>query len=671
MGVDVGGTFTDIAVLDAAGLRIAKVPTTPADPSEGFLAAVDRLSVGVHAAFVHGTTTATNALLERRGARTAFLASEGFRDLLEIGRQTRNELYSLQPTRPRPLVDREMAFEVPERVGSAGEVLTPLREADLEDVLIRIRDAGAESLAVCFLFSFLRPEHELLAGRLAERLGLPVSLSHQVVPEYREYERASTTVANAYVAPVMGRYLGRLQDRLDERRAAGLHVMQSNGGAISAAVARREPVRTVLSGPAAGVVAARETGALAGFSRLLAFDMGGTSTDVCLIDGEARLSPEGGVIDGLPIRTPMLAIHTVGAGGGSLAQMSPGGFRVGPQSAGAEPGPACYGVGSQPTVTDANLLLGRLGPEPLLAGAMPLDRERAAAALERLARGMGLSVERAALGTVQVVNAGMARALRRVSVEQGYDARQYVLLAYGGSGPLHACELAELLGMETVLVPRYPGAFSALGLLLSDLRKEFARTVMLTLARATPPLESRNPVLAALLAAFESLHGEALKELEPEGLETAAWQISGHVDMRYQGQSYELTLPCPAAPTAEGLFEEFDRAHRLRYGTSLPEAPCEIVNIRLRAWGKLPRPEPERAARQEIGAPHADRVTRVVGEAGPEAMTLYRREALRWGHTLDGPALAIQEDATTWIPAGWRARVDEWYNMVVSRVFSP
>lgn len=658
IGVDIGGTFTDFVVAREGGIVIHKVPSTPADPSEAFLRGLEELGIGGGAAYVHGSTVATNAVLERRGARAALLTTEGFRDVLELGRQTRLDLYSLHPTKHRPLIPRERCFEVPERVDRHGEVLTPLDEGALEDALEQVVASGAESLAVVFLFSFARPEHERRAGERARARGLSVSLSAEILPEYREYERASTTAANAYVAPLMDRYLGRLDARLEARGRQTLRIMQSNGGVISVDVARREAVRTILSGPAGGVMGAWRVGSLAGYERLITFDMGGTSTDVSLVDGAPHVSPEGGMISHLPIRVPMLDIHTVGAGGGSLARADAGGvLRVGPESAGADPGPAAYGRGSLPTVTDANLVLGRLYPEAFLGGRLALDVERSRDALGSLAGGLGLSLEAAAEGVVRVANVQMVRALRRVSVERGHDPRRFCLVAFGGGGPLHACDLAEEAGIPTVLVPYYPGTLSALGMLLSDVRKEYSLTVM-------RPVEER---LGGLEEAFLGLEAGARADLQAEDIPESRQSLTRWLDLRYMGQSYELSMPAASLQGAE-VAARFHAAHRQRYGYASEGSPCEIVNIRLRASGQVVPPQ----------LPHAENGASGDSSSVPEPLgrqplytagawidcPVYERAALCSGQPLSGPALVIQADTTTWIPPGWVGRVDGWYNII-------
>lgn len=658
VGVDIGGTFTDFVEVRNGVVRIHKVPTTPADPSDAFSRGLDDLSVPAGARYVHGSTVATNAVLERRGARAALLTTEGFRDVLELGRQTRLDLYSLSPTKHIPLIPRDRCFEVPERVDRQGEVLVALEDAELEAVLDRIQASGAESLAIVFLFSFVRPEHERRAGERAAARGLRVSLSSEILPEYREYERASTTAANAYVAPLMDRYLSRLDTRLQSRGRASLQIMQSNGGVISVDAARREAVRTVLSGPAGGVVGAWKTGALAGFPRLLTFDMGGTSTDVSLVDGVPTISAEGGTISHLPIRVPMLDIHTVGAGGGSLARLDEiCGLRVGPESAGADPGPAAYGRGTEPTVTDANLLLGRLSPASFLGGRMRLAPERSRAALETVALRMGIAAEQLAEGVLEVANAQMVRALRRVSVERGYDPREFCLLAFGGGGPLHACELAEALEIPTVLIPRYPGILSALGMLLTDVRKEYSRTVM-------RPVEG---TLADLAPLFDEMEARARRELLAEGVEPAAISLERWLDVRYRGQSYELPVPC-AALEPSAVADSLREAHARRYSYAPESAPSEIVNLRLRAVGEVPQPELPSAEPEERAAPVPMGHQPVYSRGGWADCPVVDREALLTGHTVRGPALLVQQDTTTWLADGWLARVDPWYNLVVTRI---
>jgi len=484
VGVDTGGTFTDLVLWDGAGgVTVFKLPSTPGNPALAVLEGLRIVAGEVAARVVHGSTVATNALLERKGARTAFIANRGFTDLIAIGRQNRARLYDLNYQPPPELAPAELRFGAPGRIDSGGREIEALSGQQAELLAETVAASGAESAAICLLFSFLNPAHEQRLAEALRRRGIEVSPSHEILAELREYERAATTLINAYVAPVMRRYLGDIEDGLGPGRS--LRIMQSSGGAISAATARREPVRTILSGPAGGAVGALAIGRAAGYERLIAFDMGGTSTDVCLLDAVLPLAVES-TVAGLPVKTPMIGIHTVGAGGGSIARFDAGGaLAVGPHSAGAEPGPACYGRGEDVTVTDANVFLGRIVPERFLGGSMPLYPERAGAKLAALARSAHLTPLALAEGVVAVTNAGMERAIRRISVEKGFSPADFALFSFGGAGGLHAAQLAGSLGMKTVIVPRFPGILSALGMLLADLVKDYSRTVMLAGAAAT------------------------------------------------------------------------------------------------------------------------------------------------------------------------------------------
>lgn len=662
VGVDTGGTFTDLVLFTPQGIRVHKVPSTPDDPSRAILRGLEELGAPPAARVVHGTTVATNAVLQRRGARTAFLTTEGFRDILHLQRQTRTRLYDLYPTRPEPLVPRELCYEVRERVDRTGAVLEPLDEEGLRGLLAALSSAGVESLAITFLFGFANPAHELRAGELAREAGFSVSLGSEVLPEFREYERASTTAANAYVGPLLDRYLDRLDRSLGARAAASgtapgpLQIMQSSGGILSAAAARREAVRTILSGPAGGVVGAWAVGRQAGFRELLSFDMGGTSTDVCLVRGEPEPETEG-EIDGLPLRVPMLGIHTVGAGGGSLARVEAGrSLRVGPESAGADPGPAAYGKGDRATVTDANLLLGRLLPDRFLGGAMPLYPDRARAAVGKVAAALGLSVDEAAEGIAAVADAQMTRALRKVSVERGVDPRQLCLVAFGGGGPLHACALAEELRIPVVLVPRYPGLLSALGMLLTDPRKEYSRTVM------TP----MNGPAELLEAAFQALEARARREMEEEGIPPDRIEMFRIVDARFVGQSHELRVPAPSLESG-ALLQALRRAHRERFGYASDTAAGEVVTVRVQAIGRLALADLPRATVPGRVVPEPVEKRPVRWQGSWREATVYEREDLVPGAEAEGPALVLQPDTTTWLPPGWRLSVDGGYNLVVRR----
>jgi N-methylhydantoinase A len=670
IGVDVGGTFTDLV---AAGtgpgggwMRTLKVPSTPDDPARGVLEGMRRLGEVIPGGedgdpdVVHGSTVATNAVLERDGARTAFVATAGFRDLLSIARQDRPRLYDLFAHRPEPLVPRELCFGVEERVDEEGRAVSRPDPGAVDRLAERLREREVESVAVCFLFSFLRPEHE---RRVAERLraaGLRVSLSSEVLPEFREYERASTTVADAYVSPVLDRYLARLQEDLPARR---LRVMQSAGGTVGAGPARRRGVHSILSGPAGGVVGALHVARRAGHRRAITLDMGGTSTDVSLAEGEPRITTEAEV-GGVPVGVPVVDLHTVGSGGGSVARVDRGGaLRVGPESAGADPGPACYGRGGErPTVTDAHLVLGRLLPDRFLGGRMELDVEAAEAALERLGREAdvpdpgGLGAARAAArGVVRVADARMERALRVISVERGHDPSDFVLVSFGGAGGLHACALARALGIGTVLLPPGASTLSAFGMLAGDVRKDRSRTVMLEADDGAPALEER----------FRPLVRGVEEELREEGFGEDRISVERAVEMRYRGQSYEIRVP-----HGPDLLPRFHRRHREVYGHAEPGAPVEVVTLRVRGTGEVePPPLPERApgGADPAGALLGRRPA-VVGLSGsPEIreVPVYAGEELRPGHRLPGPAVVAREDTTLWLGPGDRARVDRFLNLEV------
>jgi N-methylhydantoinase A len=654
LGVDIGGTFTDFVLFSDAQIRLYKCPTTPADPSRALLEGAAHLELSPNADVVHGSTIATNALLERRGARTALITTRGFADVIEIGRQNRPDLYALLPRKPEPLVSAELRFEVDERIGADGMVLVPLDAASLPDLADRLVAAGVESVAVCLLFSFLDPAHERQIGQ-ALRGQVAISLSSEILPEYREYERTSTTVINAYVSPLMERYLARLEEGLGKRR---LRIMQSNGGVINTQTARREAARTVLSGPAGGAVGAFSVVQQAGLDQIISFDMGGTSTDVALFPGEIVRTHEA-IIGGLPLRLPVVDIHTVGAGGGSIARIDAGGaLRVGPESAGADPGPACYGKGDLPTTSDANLLLGRLHADYFLGGQMRLYPERAREALSRLARDMGAdSAEYAAWGVIQVANATMERAIRAISVERGYDPRDFTLVPFGGAGPLHACALAESLRIARILVPRAPGVLSALGMILADLVKDYSQHVM-------AGLDVLNA--DALDTIFASLARQALAEMANEGIAPGNIVLERALDMRYVGQSHELSV---SAPPGGGWDTAFHAAHALRYGHRHDEELVEVVNARLKAVGRGPKPvfEPLPPA-----GPDASQACNGEGmvwfsPGGPSQTALYQRDLLSAGNRVAGPAVVFQMDATTLIPPGWWATVDLWGNLLLTR----
>lgn len=646
-GVDIGGTFTDLVISEDGALRIHKLLSTPDDPARAMLAGLGDAGAARAARVAHGSTVATNAILERRGARTAFITSAGFRDLLFIGRQDRPALYALQPTAPPPLIPRDWCFEVPERLDHTGAVLTPLDMGALDAVLDQIAAAEVEAVAVCFLYSFRNPDHERrVRDRIRERGLLDaehISLSCEVLPEFREYERASTTALDAYVRPVMGRYLSRLEAALPAQTR--LLVMKSDGGVMSAAAARAGAVQTALSGPAAGVIGAHHLAALAGFDQVITLDMGGTSTDVALIPGEPARRTDA-TIDGLPLRLRMLDIETIGAGGGSIARLDAGGaLRVGPQSVGADPGPIVYGRGGTAvTVSDANAVLGRLDPDHFLGGSMPLDLDAARAALADLGAAMGLSAEAAAQGVIDIANSSIDRALRRVSVARGHDPRDFALMAFGGAGPLHACAVAEGLEMTRVLIPRYPGVLCALGLLAADVMRDYSHTILVRVDAAT--YDTLRSQMSRLLRA-------ARRDLAAEGIPAAAMRFNPQIDLRYAGQSYELTIPFGPA-----LIEQFHAAHERAYGHALYERPVEAVTLRLSAVGTVEKP---------IIAAEPVHEAEAVPLAVRTDLRLFDRESLPPGAWFEGPALVTQLDSTTYVAPGWSARVDAYRNLVLER----
>ena len=652
IGIDTGGTFTDCVYRSGGKLQVLKLRSTPDDPGRAILEAVDTIARQTRADELeirHGTTVATNALLERKGARVAFVTTAGFEDTLAIGRQARPSLYDWNMQRPEPLAPAERRFGVPERIGPDGSVVRVLDENALEDVVDKIGRSGAESIAVSLLFSFANPQHERAVGAALGSLRLPVSLSHQVLPEFREYERAATVTLNAYLAPRMSSYIGSLERSLG-CRGVRLSIMQSSGGILSAQSAAREPVRTILSGPAGGVAGALSVARHAGIERLLSFDMGGTSTDVALLDAtrEPPVTIEGQV-SGLPVRVPMLDIHTAGAGGGSLAWMDmAGALQVGPQSAGADPGPACYGRGEGATVTDANLVLGRLHPDHFLGGAMRLDQQRARKALDRVCpAGTFASTEALAEGIVRVANARMESALRQVSVERGHNPRSFALLAFGGAGPMHACALASSLGIRQVLVPRAPGALSALGILDADLRREFSRTVMLA------------PGAPQIRKVFEELEAEARRSFRSEGVSPS---LTRAADLRYEGQGFELRVDWSA-----DVIARFHALHERSYGYADPGRPIEVVTLRVQAVARTPRPRQVRArVRRGNGSQARIGGHRIFAEGRWRHGALYDRVRLEPGDRIAGPAVIVELSATTYLPAGWFAAVDEFNNLVLS-----
>ncbi len=674
IGIDVGGTFTDLFLLyEATGAaRTAKVLNRHADRSEtvaGAIAALVEeagLSPEAVSRISHGTTITTNAVIERRGARTALLTNHGFRDILEIGRFARPAplIYRIDAVRPPPLVPRRLRLGVPGRIDRTGAEIVPLDAAGLEAAIDVIEGAGVEAVAVAFLFSFLNPAHEIAAGRrIAERLpGVEVILSHEAMPEFREFPRTSTAVFSAYVAPVLRRYLTGLTRRLEEAATcAPLYVFQSNGGAARPEIVLRNPAQTLLSGPAGAVVGAARICGEAGFSDLVTMDIGGTSLDVCVVKGGRAETTTAREIDFFPVALPMLDIHTVGAGGGSVVKVDEvGRVKVGPESQGADPGPAAYGRGgTEATLTDVNLVLGFIDPEGFAGGTVALDLERARRAVEaNVAKPLGLPPEAAAAGVFRVAASQMAEAVRLVTVERGLDPRDFALVAFGGGGPLHAAAVARKLGMAEVVVPRDPGVFSAHGIARSDVRHAYARPLLRQLMDCGA---------GEIAAAAEALAAAAHADLAAEDVAADARTLAFALDMRYRGQSTEIPVPLPAGASPAEAERLFHAAHERLYGYAVPGEPVEVVTARLEATGHVAMPPLPPLSGE--GARAAARRRVFLPETGEAAdIPVLDRAALRPGDAVDGPALLAEASSTTVIPPGAHARVEPAGNLVI-RVF--
>ena len=656
IAVDSGGTFTDCIWLEDSSVRILKVFTTPADPSQAIAGAVSRIAPpGAPTTILHGTTVGTNTLLQRKGARVAFVTTAGFEDSIEIGRQHRPRLYDFFFEKDPPLAPSELRFGVEERTSAEGEIISRPQEAMLKELAVRVAAQKPEAIAVSLLFSFANPENEQAVARTLEKLGIPLSLSHKILPEFREYERASTVLVNAYLQPIMQRYLERLRESTERRNQARIFVMQSSGGITALETAAEQPVRTVLSGPAGGVVGASAVARRSGFENIISFDMGGTSTDVALVEGAATSTNEAEVA-GLPVRVPILDIHTVGAGGGSLARFDAGGaLRVGPESAGADPGPICYGRGDLPTVTDANLLLGRLPADQFLGGDFKLDLARTQKIVQQWLKknSSRMSVEDFAAGVVRVVNANMEKAIRVVSIERGYDPRNFALVAFGGAGAMHACELAEALRIPKVIVPACPGALSALGILISDVVKDHSRTVLLRVQQL--PRKELDRL-------YSELQSDLTAELKKERWQGRAAFVRS-CDLRYRGQGYELNLPF-----ASDLIKRFHAEHKRRYGYSSPGREVEIVTVRLRGRVASPEKLSKLKLSSSSGASGLSPKAALVWFAGKRHKAAIRpRETLKQGKTVRGPAIITEYSATTVVPPGWRLVNDHAASLILTR----
>jgi len=701
LGIDVGGTFTDVVLIDDRSGRIhyTKLLTTPRNQAEGVVNGIEKILAAIAGSLsdveyiVHGSTIGTNALIERTGAKTGLITTEGFRDVLEIARIERPAagLYDMTVDLPNPLVPRYLRCEVRERVGSDGQVVTPLDEESVHRVGQYLKDEGVESIAVCLLFSFLNPAHEQRVGEICRELypEAYVSLSSEIAPEFREYERSSTTVINAYLQPIVGRYLDRLVQQLEGRYGSvDVRIMQASGGSMSVEVARSHAAHTINSGPAGGVVAGSYVGRLVGDTQLISVDMGGTSFDIGVVDqGQPRVHSEGEV-EGYPVKIPMVDVHAIGAGGGSIAWMDQGGaLNVGPLSAGADPGPACYGLGGQePTVTDANLVLGRLNPDYFLGGEMALYPDLARRAIEtRVAQPLRMSVEEAADGIIRLVNANMVKGISVSSIEKGYDVREFTLVAFGGAGALHAVELAEALGLKKVIIPSYPGTLSALGLLVSDTRHDYVQTVAINEREVKPE---------ALLEVFRALEERGLGQLRAERVPEDLIEIVWSADLRYEGQSYEINTPVPVVSrqssgirdqhlatdhrvlttddwlltTVKETIRHFHELHQRIYEYSSIDEAVEFINLRVTAIGRVP---PVSLAAGNSGDPNpsaAQKRSRPVyfSGAGFVECNIYDRMRLKPGNVVTGPCLVEEMASTTVITPGARAGVDEYGNIVVA-----
>ena len=683
IGIDIGGTFTDFVVFHPTSgkMETFKLLSTPHNPAEVVLQGLAqiyqtwRLKDGTSITITHGSTVATNALLERKGARTALITTLGFRDVIQIGRQNRPSLYDLFTTIPAPLVPDDLRFEVNERVGPAGDIIIPLEHKPLKALYTQLASHHIESIALCLLFSYANPIHEQeIAGDL-RRTGYQVSVSSEILPEFREFERTSTTVVNAYVSPVLNIYLDTLEKSISPGASmksieCNLRVMQSNGGIFRIDEARRNGVRCILSGPAGGVIGANHIARLAYASKtddpstgnrininlpILTFDMGGTSTDVSLIAGEPQITTEA-MVGGYPIRIPVLDIHTIGAGGGSIAVVDAGGvLRVGPESAGANPGPACYGRSTIPTVTDANLVLGRLQAEHFLGGMMPIDRSRASQAIIKIGEQLNLDasdrLERSALGIIEIVNAHMERALRVISVERGYDPRDFILLSFGGAGGLHAGELAHQLDIPYVLIPPLASTLSAFGMLAADIIRDYTKTVMLP---GGASVDDISKTMAPLIK-------QGLEDLNAEGVPATFIVIEKSLDMRYRGQSYELIVPFD-----DQYKMGFHDAHQRLYGTSRDDADVEIVNIRVKVSGRgSPPPITPHPLGSHDATPAFIETRTVWFPSGPASVPIYRGELLIPGNIISGPAVIIRTDTTILVGSSDQACVDRFHNLLI------
>ncbi len=651
IAVDTGGTFTDFVYSEEGEIKTLKVPSTPQDPSSAVIEGLNQIG-GENRRIIHGSTVATNAFLERKGVKTALITNKGFEDIIEIGRQNRERLYDLHYKKPQPIIPRDLRFGIKGRIGPGGEVIEELSPDEVRALAEKLKSLGVEAVAVCLLHSYANPDHEKLVGEILESLlEVHISLSHQVLREFREYERTTTTAINAYLSPKMEGYLRRIKNSL--KPGDSLLIMQSNGGIISHTTAGREAVRTILSGPAGGVIGAQFIGKLVKREKLITLDMGGTSTDVSLIEGSPTITTESR-IEGIPIKIPMIEINTIGAGGGSIAWIDEGGaLRVGPMSAGAVPGPVCYDRGgTEITVTDANLFLGRLLPDHFLGGKMKINPGLIAEPLERISQLLGTNPLETASAVVDTACSNMERALRRVSIQRGYDPYHFTLIAFGGGGPLHACSLAKLLKIQEIIIPPNPGLFSAFGMLCADIVRDYSLTLLKSETKIAP---------GEIDGIFEELKKLALDDLKKDGISTDSILFESSLDMRFVGQSYELTVPY-----TQNYRESFISAHLREYQYA-HDREVEVVNLRLKAIVPVQKPVMKTVPKSNVPDPdHALISTSQTAFGGEFRKTkVYKREMLKAGNIVEGPAILVEYSSTTVIEPGWEAEVDLHGNLIV------
>ena len=652
LGVDIGGTFTDFVLFDGKELKVHKVLSTPHNPAEAVFNGIRYLGVPKkQTSVIHGSTVATNTLLERKGAKVALITTSGHEDVIEIGRQARSSLYDLFICRESPLVPQVLKWGVKERVTATGEVVSGVKKSDLKKISTKLKRQGIESAAVCFLFSYKNPANEEAVMNELQQSGIHVSASCRILPEYREYERFSTTVVNAYVSPVMSRYITSLEDGLGTNN---ISIMQSNGGSISTGNAKGKAVNCILSGPAGGVIGASEIAKLTGIKKIISFDMGGTSTDVSLCDGDIRLTTQT-VVSGMPIKIPVIDMNTVGAGGGSLAYVDPGGaLRVGPQSVGADPGPVCYGKGKKITVTDANLFLGRISPEHFLGGRMRLKTDMVSKFMKVLAKKLGMTSIRAAEGIINVANANMERAIKVISVEKGFDVRDYALVSFGGAGGLHACELAGRLSMKKVLVPKNAGVLSALGMTVADIVKDYSRSVL---------LKVKESGYRELVKLFNSLESKGMKDVLSEGIGKNRIKIENSVDMRYMGQAHELNLPFK-----KSFIDDFHKLHKRSYGYAKSDYSIEVVNIRVRVTGKTRKPVMEKRPKGSLSKEQSiGKKTKCFFGGKWLKADVFDRNRVQKRSRISGPALIIEDTSTTFLAQEYICNIDDYDNLIIEK----